>query len=254
MSYTVRDVARLSGVSVRTLHFYDEIGLLKPAFVGDNGYRYYEQGELLRLQQILFYRELGMPLNDIQAIITRPDFDQLAALHRHREQLTAQMGRMHALIDTLDRTIDHLQGERDVTADELYQGFAPARQADYEREIVERYGESAQRHIDESKQQMKGWTKADYAAVKQEIDRLHEAFTAAIAAGRPSDSPDVQALVHQHYQWVSRFWTPDRDAYIGLGQMYTDHPDFRKMYDSHHPQLAAYLAEAMRLYAETRLA
>jgi DNA-binding transcriptional MerR regulator len=253
MSYTVKDVARLSGVSVRTLHFYDEIGLLKPAHVGDNGYRYYEQAELLRLQQILFYRELGMPLTEIQQVMTDPDFDQLDALRRHREQLSAQVGRMQALIDTLDRTIDHLQGERDMSADALYQGFAPAKQAEYEQEMIDRYGDEARQNIAESKRRMKGWTKADFEAFKAEIDELHRAFTAAITAGKAPDSLAVQDLTQRHYAWVSRSWTPNREAYIGLGQMYNDHLDFRKLYDGFHPGLAAFLAEAMRVYAETRL-
>src|SRR5262245_61915954 len=110
MAHTVKQVARMSGVSVRTLHFYDEAGLLKPAYVGANGYRFYEERQLLTLQQILFYRELGFELKQIKDILGRPDFEVVAALHSHREVLEKNLNRTRRLIDTIDNTIQHLKG------------------------------------------------------------------------------------------------------------------------------------------------
>lgn len=253
MPYTVRDVARLSGVSVRTLHFYDGIGLLKPAAVGDNGYRYYGEAELLRLQQILSYRELGLPLNEIRTLMAEPDVDRLATLQRHRDAMTERVGRLQTLIETLDRTIAHVKGDHDMTADELYHGFAPADQAAYEDELIERYGDGARSHLAESKRRMQGWSKADFATVKADLDAMNQALTSALAAGLPTDASEVQDLIQQHYDWVCRFWTPDRDAYTGLGQLYLDHPDFQAVYAAYHPELAGYLAKAMAQYAEARL-
>src|SRR4051795_6540146 len=107
MAYTVKQVAAMSGVSVRTLHFYDEAGLLKPAYYGANGYRFYEEPQLLMLQQILFYRELGFELKQIKQTLGRADFEQLAALQSHREVLETNLARTRTLIETVDKTLGH---------------------------------------------------------------------------------------------------------------------------------------------------
>ncbi len=124
MAFTVKQVAELSGVSVRTLHFYDEAGLLKPAYVGANGYRFYEEPQLLLLQQILFYRELGFELKQIKEIVGRGDFEKLAALASHRTVLQQEIVRRRRLIETIDRTIQHLQGVRPMSANEMFAGFS----------------------------------------------------------------------------------------------------------------------------------
>ena len=126
MSYTVKQVAELSGVSVRTLHFYDEAGLLKPAYVGANGYRYYKEPQLLSLQQILFYRELGFELKRIKEIIGRRGFRKLAALQSHRKVLEKNLGRTRSLIETIDKTIRHLKGEEKMNSNEIFTGFSVA--------------------------------------------------------------------------------------------------------------------------------
>src|SRR5688572_4968805 len=126
MAYTVKQVATMSGVSVRTLHFYDEAGLLKPAYHGDNGYRYYEEPQLLTLQQILFYRELGFELKRIREVLGREDFEKIAALESHRKVLQKSLTRTHELIETIDRTIDHLKGARSMKVEELFAGFSVA--------------------------------------------------------------------------------------------------------------------------------
>src|SRR5262249_11523479 len=120
MAHTVKKLAKLSGVSVRALHFYDEIGLLKPAFVGENGYRYYEEEQLLMLQQILFFRELGFPLSDIQKIIKSGDFDKIETLKAHRAVLVRNATRTQELIHTIDRTLAKLRGEQNMGDEEMY--------------------------------------------------------------------------------------------------------------------------------------
>src|SRR5947209_15262868 len=123
MAYTVKQVAAMSGVSVRTLHFYDETGLLKPAYVGANGYRFYEEPQLLTLQQILFYRELGFELKQIQRVLGRADFEKLAALRSHRKVLKKSLVRTRRLIETIDKTIEHLEGTKRMNSKEMFAGF-----------------------------------------------------------------------------------------------------------------------------------
>lgn len=124
MAYTVKQVARMSGVSVRTLHFYDETGLLKPAYVGANGYRFYEEPQLLSLQQILFYRELGFELKQIQQILGRADFEKIAALQSHRKVLQKNLARTRQLIETIDKTVQHLKGRKKMKSQEMFVGFS----------------------------------------------------------------------------------------------------------------------------------
>src|ERR1051325_819233 len=136
MSYTVKKVARISGVSVRTLHFYDETGLLKPAYLGANGYRIYEEPQLLTLQQILFYRELGFELKQIQPILGRADFEKVAALQSHRNVLQKNLARTGHLLETIDKTIQHLKGKRKMKSQEMFAGFAVAAGEDRFKEQI----------------------------------------------------------------------------------------------------------------------
>ncbi len=123
MAYTVKKLSELSGVTVRTLHFYEEIGLLKPAYYGSNGYRYYEEKELLQLQQILFYKELGFSLKQIQKVVGKSDFDQLAALYSHKSALTKEWEKIGVLLKTIDKTIKHLKGKKKMKDKEMFDGF-----------------------------------------------------------------------------------------------------------------------------------
>src|ERR1043165_9027093 len=141
MAYTVKQVARMSGVSVRTLHFYDEVGLLKPARVGANGYRFYNEPQLLTLQQILFYRELGFELKQIKRILGRPDFDRIAALESHRKILRKNLTRTKKLIQTIDQTTEHLKGKKKMKTQEMFAGFNAEQQARHEKYLIDRFGE-----------------------------------------------------------------------------------------------------------------
>ena len=123
MAYTVKQVAAMSGVSVRTLHFYDATGLLAPAYHGANGYRFYEEAQLLRLQQILFYRELGFPLKGVRRFLDRPEFQKAAALRAHREALDEPLARTRRLLETIDHTLDHLEGRAPMTGEQMFAGF-----------------------------------------------------------------------------------------------------------------------------------
>ncbi len=254
--YTVKQVAKLSGVSVRTLHHYDEVGLLKPACVGANGYRYYGREELLRLQQILFHRELGLPLEAIRRVLDAPDFDRVEALRAHREKLAADARRYRRLVRTIDQTLAALQGERQMDETDLYQGFAPEKQAEYEACLVDRYGGDMRARIDASKARMKSWGEGEIADFKADGEAIERAFAQALADGLPADCAAVLALSRRWAHWIERAWgrKPTRESFIGLGKLYQEHPDFRARYEALGPGTTDYLAEAMRAYAEQALA
>src|SRR3954470_16989745 len=164
MAYTVKQVAAMSRVSVRTLHFYDETGLLKPAYLGANGYRYYEEPQLLQLQQILFYRELGFELKQIAEILGAPDFDKVAALESHRKVLKGNLSRTRELLRTVENTIEHLKGTHKMKTNELFAGFDPEQQAAHEEYLVTRFGQGATTAIAEAKRNVKSWSKSDWQA------------------------------------------------------------------------------------------
>src|SRR4029079_14731905 len=149
MAYTVAKLAEISGVSIRTLHWYDEVGLLKPAYHGTNGYRYYEEEQLLILQQILFFKELGFELKQIQKVLGRSDFDKMVALSSHREVLTKNLEQTKKLIKTIDKTIEHLKGAKKMKEKEMFSGFSKELQAAYEGQIIKRFGEQGKTAIEE---------------------------------------------------------------------------------------------------------
>lgn len=253
--YTVRQVAKMSGVSVRTLHHYDQIGLLKPASVGENGYRYYGREELLRLQQILFHRELEFPLEAIRAVLAAPDFDRKEALRRHRTRLDAEARRYRRLLRTLDDTLAALEGDTDMSDKDLYLGFAPEKQAEYEAWLIDRHGDGARAEIGHSKAVMKDWKADDFAGFKAESEAIEADLAAAMTGGLPPDSAAVTAIMRRHHAWIARSWKkpPTREAFIGLAAMYGDHPDFRSHYEDRAAGLLEYLQAAMTAFAEAEL-
>jgi MerR family transcriptional regulator, thiopeptide resistance regulator len=253
--HTVKQVARLSGVSVRTLHHYDEVGLLKPASIGENGYRYYGQDELLRLQQILFHRELGFSLEEIGRVLDAEGFDRVAALKAHRVRLEAQARRYRQLMRTIDTTLAALQGDAKMDDKAMYRGFDPEKQAGYEKELVEKHGPDMQEHIEQAKAGMAGWKQADYDAMQAEAEAIEAAMAKALVDGLPVDSGAVTALMRRQQAWISKGWNRQApaQALVGLGQMYLDDPRFRERYDGRQAGLAEYMAAAMRSFAEREL-
>lgn len=253
--YTVKQVAKVSGVSVRTLHHYDEVGLLKPACVGANGYRYYGKDELLRLQQILFHRELGFTLDEIARILDAPGFDRAAALQAHRAKLQAEERRVRRLVRTIDETLAALQGATTMEETAMFRGFDPAKQAEHEAWLVTRYGGEMRQRIDESKAKMKDWKQADYDALQAEMGEIEAGLVKALRDGLPADSAPVQALIGRHHAWVGRSWKrpPTREAFIGLGGLYQENPEFRARYEGLAPGMTEYFVAAMTAFAEREL-
>lgn len=252
MKYQVKNLAEISGVSVRTLHLYDELGLLKPAYRGANGYRYYEKSQLLVLQQILLYRELGFELKQIKRLICKPGFDRMSALISHRRVLEQNLARTKKLIATVDKTIDYLRGTTSMSNQELFNGFSPEVQAKHEQEIVERFGEPAKKHIAQSKARVKNWTKADWEKSAKAFAAICRELVKLMGQGAAADSAEVQAVIQRHYEWLNQFWTPNRESYAGHGRFIAD-SKLRGAFEEHHAKLPEFVREAIGVYAERSL-
>jgi len=245
MRWSTTEVARMSRVSSRTLRHYDHTGLLPPARTGHGGIRYYERPQLLRLQHILVLRELGLGLDDIGAVLDG-DADEVAALRRHHDRLLAEADRLRTLAATVAATIDEREDGPVMAAEKLFTGF---RDDPYAAQARERYGSEAV----ESQRRAASWNDATAGAIRAEGAGVHRDLAAAMDAGAAADDPVVQEIVARHHVWVTHFWTPDRGAYTGLGQLYVDDERFTATIDATGPGLSVYLRDAMAVYAQARL-
>ncbi len=241
--YTVKQLSKLAGITPRTLHHYDEIGLLKPSRVGENGYRYYGEESVLRLQQILFYRELGMPLEDIKKIMGRRDFDVLGALYSHKEALQKQVTRLNRLITTVDNTIHHLKGTTHMSEKGLFEGFSEEQQEQYAAEAEKMYDPETVR---ESNRKWKAYPPAKKEAILAEGKAIYTDMIAAMPKG--AASPDVQAIVERWRRHMDYFWTPNLDQLQAIANGYNDDTRFKANFDKMHPQLAEFMREAVEVY------
>jgi DNA-binding transcriptional MerR regulator len=253
---TVKQLAAISGVTVRTLHHYDEIGLLKPASVGANGYRYYGRAELLRLQRILFHRELGVPLSEIGELLALEGADQVGVLMQHRSRLEAEGARLAVLIDTIDRTIASIKGETSMSNADLYKGFSPEKQAGYEAWLIERYGEPMKESIAHSRQSYAALSEAEQAAMMTELQQVEEALAEACRRGIDPAADAVSGLIRRHRAWVAAMWGKPcpPEAYAGLADLYLSHPDFVARYERIAPGFTDYLTLAMKTHAAAAVA
>jgi len=248
---TVKQVAKVSGVSVRALHHYDEIGLLKPASVGRNRYRYYGRDELLRLQQILLHRELDIPLSEIGAILDDPAFDQLKVLQQQRDRLAGEARRYARLVRTIDRTIASLNGAGAMRNADLYKGLSPEKQAEYEAWLVERYAGDMPERISTSKAKYETLGEDKKKALMDELSEVELAWADAMKNGIPADSKALDPLLERHHAWVAAMWDKPcpSEAYSGLADLHLSHPDFVSRYEAIAEGFSDYHAEAMKAYA-----
>ncbi|HLF28609.1 MAG TPA: MerR family transcriptional regulator [Anaerolineae bacterium] len=248
--YTVNQLAKLAGVSVRTLHHYDHIGLLKPSARTAAGYRLYGEADLLRLQQILFFKQFDMALVEIQAILDQPDFDQVRALQSHRRLLEQHGERLARLIRTIDRTILRLtEVEMSLTDEELFEGFTPEQAERYGREARERWGAE---QVEATEQRIRKMTKQQWQGIKAEGEQV--TLLLASLMDRASDDAEVQQAIARHHAWIENFWTPSAESYRALGQGYVEHPEFRAFYEKVRPGLAEFMRAAMEVYCDQTLA
>lgn len=249
-AYTVKQLSDLARVSVRTLHHYDEIGLLRPARVGENGYRYYERPQWLRLQQILLYREMGLSLEDIGAALDRKDFDLTAALKAHRARLEAERERYRGLIGVIDATLEGLSGGV-LSPEDLYSWPSETRQAEFEGWLVERYGAQMQDDIVKSRRHVEALDPAGRDQVMERLKFIEGDLVDAFRHGLRPQSPLLDPLMQAHCDWVATMWNRPcpPQAYAGLAEMYLSHPEFVARYETLSPGFAAFLAEAMKSWA-----
>jgi DNA-binding transcriptional MerR regulator len=245
--YTVKQLAKLAGVSVRTLHYYDEIGLLKPSSLGGNGYRYYEEAALLKLQQILFYRELELSLDEIKAVVGRPDFDVPTALKSHREALQRKMERLKRLIQTVDNTIDHLKGNESMNAKGLFEGFSEEEQEKYAQEGEQMYDPETVRA---SNRKWKAFSPTEKENILAEGKKIYTDLAAAMPKG--AESAEVQVVITHWHRHMQNFWSPNDEQLLGLADLYNDDPRFKANYDKVDPKLAGFMREAVKVYVKRR--
>ncbi|MFC6063032.1 MerR family transcriptional regulator [Streptomyces ochraceiscleroticus] len=254
MAWSIADVARMSGVTSRTLRHYDEIGLLPPAWIGSNGHRYYEEADLLRLQQILLMRELDVGLREIRAVL-ESQVDQVAVLREHHQQLLAERDRLETLARTVGRTIAELEEGKDNNdmvkinrPENLFEGFEPS-SPQIDAEVRDRWPQA----WEQARPAVEAMTAEDTEQYQREVTAQMIRMAEFMAAGTPVADPAVQAEVDAQYQFVCRYWTPNAAAYKGMGQRFVDDPQFRANFDKIADGLADYQRDAMVCYADARL-
>jgi DNA-binding transcriptional MerR regulator len=248
-SYTVKQLARLAGVTNRTLHYYDQIGLLQPTTVGSNGYRYYGEAALLRLQQILFYRELGFSLEQIKAILEEPGFDLLQALEGHKRALQGRIQRTERLIATVENTIQYLKGETLMSKQDFYSGFDEEKQKEYTRRARERWGDKAMART-------KDWNAYTPAQKNDILAEGHEITLGVVAnMDKAPDSPEVQFWIERWHQSINKnFYDCSLEIFEALGHGYVQDPEFNAFYENIQPGLAAFMEKAMTCYCQVKKA
>ncbi|MGI5492666.1 MerR family transcriptional regulator [Microtetraspora malaysiensis] len=251
MEHSISEVARMSGLTSRTLRHYDDIGLLRPVRTASNGYRWYGRRELLRLQRILFLKELGVPLAQIGQILDG-DRDGVAALRRHRADLVAHRDRLEEIITTVDRTIADLTGQAHLSEEEFFTGLS-ARRDDLRRDIEARYGAGAGEHFASADAVTGRWTREEHEQAAAQGRRLLRRLSDARSGGTAPDDAAVLDLMTEHYQGVRLLWPADAAAYHALADVVTGNPDQRAMIEEIDPLLPPWFADAIRAYAVRRL-
>jgi DNA-binding transcriptional MerR regulator len=244
MTYSIQQLATLAGVSVRTLHHYDAAGLLCPSRQAANKYRQYNEGDLLKLQQILFFRELEFSLDDIRTILSSPDFDIATALREHRVLIKAKQKRLTALIGTIDKTLTRLTTNNTMEDKELYDSFTKEEQEKLAGEAKERWG-----HTDAYRQSQERYAKLS----KEQIDQLKvdaDVLMKKIATHVSEDpnSTAVQELMEEHYNALRTYYEPTFEIYRGLAQMFIQDPRFTAYYEKYATGLAQFMHDAMIAY------
>ncbi len=239
----------MAGVSVRTLHHYDQLGLLKPTIRTEAGYRFYGENELLRLQQILFYKELDLPLKEIQEILDEADFDLVTALKDHKKAIKERRNRLNTLLTTIDKTILKIKGENAMLEnEELYAGFPKDKAEAIRQEAIEKYGEKT---VTEGEEKLKQLGKDGFMKLKAEGEEIAGTLYKLMHLA-PEDA-EVQKQIARHYNHVQQFWgesVPMENrplAYEGLGKLYVEderfYAEFGKSYNQFLSKAISYFVQ-----------
>jgi DNA-binding transcriptional MerR regulator len=249
MEYTVHKLGKMAGISTRTLRYYDEIGMLKPARINSSGYRIYGEQEVNLLQQILFYKELGIKLETINQIVTSPTFDEAKALADHRSQLLDKRAQLDLLIANVEKTISSKGGEIEMTNNEKFEGFKQKmidqNEETYGKEIREKYGDET---VNKSNAKVKNMTQSQHDEVKRLSEEVQTTLAEAFKTG-DSSSDLAQRAADLHKQWLMYFWSEySKEAHENLAQMYVDDERFTMYYDKEVPGTAEFLKDAIHVY------
>ena len=245
MAYTIKKIADLAGVTTRAIRYYDEIGLLTPAEIGDNGYRFYDNDSLLQLQQILFFRELDVSLKEIGLIINRPDFNLIDALKKHRSSLKDRAKRLDMLIATIDRTIKAIQGEKEMVKKDYFKGF---NETLFENEVKERWGST--RQYAESSRKWASFSKEKKEAIKVEGAHIAARMVGAGSDVTPSDA-DVQAAIGEYHVYLNKyFYTCDVSFLRGLADMWVEDSRFSVNYEQIREGGAKFVRDAVHIFCD----
>lgn len=251
MEYSINKLAKLAGVSVRTLHYYDEIELLSPRRMTSNGYRVYGQKEVNLLQQIMLYRELGVPLDEIKRILREKNYDGIAALLDHLLALKAKRDQLELLIVNVEKTISETRGEIVMSDKEKFEAFKQNMIGDNEKqygeEIREKFGNGV---VDVSNARVMGWTTEQYEKVQELSRQINDSLKTAFEQGDPS-SELAQKVCAWHEEWLRQYWKHySKEAHLGLAQTYVDDPRFRRYYDAICVGCAEFLRDAIKIYCK----
>ncbi len=251
MEYTIKKLAQLAGISTRTLRYYDEIDLLKPARINSSKYRIYGKEEIDCLQQILFYKALGLELETIKSIITSPTFDKVQALKSHREKLLKKREQINLLIENVDKTLANHEGRIKMTDREKFTGFKEKliddNEKKYGKEIRQQYGDT---QVEQSNKKIRNMTKAQYQEVQQLAKNIIKTLKKAVLTGNP-ESDLAQKCADLHRQWLCYYWDEySKEAHANLAQMYVEDERFKAYYDKEQPGLAEFLRDAIIIYTK----
>ncbi|QOR34220.1 MerR family transcriptional regulator [Clostridium sp. 'deep sea'] len=249
MEYTVKKLSYLAGISSRTIRYYDEIDLLKPKRISSSGYRIYGEHEVNKLQQILFYRELGVSLDNIKSILHSPTFNEVSALKQHLHKLLAKQQQINSLIKNVQKTITMKEGSLKMTDKEKFEGFKSKLLAEneekYGTEIREKYGEDA---VDKSYKAFKNMNKAEYHKMDNLSKEINIKLLEAYKTG-DVNSALAQTVAKLHKQWITMCWGYyNEEAHTGLVKMYVEDERFTAYYDKEQPGLAKFLRDSVLVY------
>lgn len=245
MAQTVGQVAKLARVTVRTLHHYDDIGLLRPSERSDAGYRLYTLEDLERLQVILFYRELGFELDEIRTLLDDPAFDRAEALREQRDLIAEQAVRLEALLALIDKTIAADQGGIAMTKEEMFEVFGDFDPSEYEDEVKERWGDTEAYR--ESAKRTARYKKEDWQRMKDEGAEIMERMIALFDSGAATDSDEAMDVAEESRLQIDKWFYPcSRQMHAALGEMYVADPRFKQNYDQHREGLAEWFRDAIR--------
>lgn len=250
-TYKAKELADMAGVTVRTLHHYDAIGLLTPAHTGENGYRYYGRAELERLQNILIYRALGVPLADIGVLLDGGAGKRRSILVRQRARLEDEMNRFAELITTIDRTIADLEGVERMSDKELYKGLSPKKQAEYESWLIAKGGGEMALKVEKAKKAQAERGADGETAAQAELEAIERGLAAEMKAGKQPDDVSLSALLERFRLWVGQMWGQpcSPSAFGGLGDLHASHPDFVARYEAIAPGFSDWHIAAMKAHA-----